>query len=224
VFAQIKVIIDLISFGLKDGWSFKTKAQRRSDVLKILETYFLLKDCLEEGAALIAEAGPQPVQKIRKLPGSDARDLVTKWDCILRKQGHRLALLQEYFIGQDHLAVINPELQDRIVQAIGNKFDRVATLQGIGAALIFYNMFPLADSPEEKARYVAVMSGSRRDTISMPRIKREIKDMSDALTRYRVVIDQLVTSDELVELSKLARKKTLFRELPAFRAELRRTT
>jgi hypothetical protein len=213
MFGQLKVIVDLISFGLKDGLSFKDKVQRRSDVLRMLETYFLLKDCLDEGYALIEEAGSKPVEKIRNMPDPDAQALVRRWDYILRKQSRRLATLQDYLLGQDHLTVINPDLQEKIILAIGSKFDRVTTLRGIGATLFFYNIFPLAESAEEKARYVAVMSGSRRGTISMQRIKREIKGLSEALVQYREAIDRLISNEEVVRLSKEARKKTLFRAL-----------
>jgi len=212
MFGQIKVIVDLISGGLKDGWSFKDKVQRRTDVLRMLETYFLLKDCLDEGRALIEEAGSKPVETIRNMPDLQAEVVVRRWDYVIRRQGRRLVMLQGYLIGQDHLTVINPDLQKRIIQAIGDKFDRVTTLYGIGAALLFYSMFPLAESHEEKAQYVIFMSGSsRRDTISMPRIKREIKSLSEALEQYREAINKLITSEEMVRLSKEARKKTRFR-------------
>ena len=214
MFGQIKVIVDLILVGLKDGWSFKDKVQRRADVLRMLETYFMLKDCVDEGGALIEEAGSKPVEKIRNMPAAQAEAVVRRWDYILRKQGRRLAMLQGYLIGQNHLAVINPDLENRIIQAIGNKFDRITTLYGIGAALVFYSMFPLAESPEEKAKYVIYMSGSsRRGTISMPRIKREVKSLSEALEQYREAINKLISSEEMVRLSREARKNTLFKPL-----------
>ncbi len=214
MFGQIKAIVDLISFGLKDGWSFKDKVQRRAEVLRMLETYFLLKDCLDEGYALIEEAGPRPVEKLRNMSDVEAKAWVRCCDYILQKQSRRLAILQKYLIGQDHLTVINPELQEKIIQAVGSKFDRVTTLHEIGAALLFYSMFPLAESPEEKVRYIIVMSGSRRDTIPLPKVRREVKSLSEALEQYRQVIDRLITREELVSLSKNARKRTLFEALP----------
>jgi hypothetical protein len=48
--------------------------------------------------------------------------------------------------------------------------------------------------------------------VSMPRIKRELTDLSEALNQYRALIEKLVTDEELVELSKVARKKTQFHE------------
>jgi hypothetical protein len=212
MFGQIKVIVDLISVGLKDGWSLKGKVQRRADVLRMLETYFLLKDCLDEGCALIEEAGSKPVEKIRNMPDLQAEAVVRRWDYILRRQGRRLAILQGHLIGQDHLTVINPDLQKRILQAIGDKFDQVTTLYGIGAALLFYSIFPLAESREEKAQYVVYMSGSsRRNTISIPRIKREVKSLSESLEQYREAINKLISSEEMVRLSKEARTNTLFK-------------
>ncbi|MBL0075769.1 MAG: hypothetical protein IPP41_07410 [Rhodocyclaceae bacterium] len=65
-----------------------------------------------------------------------ALETMERWDKLIRRQGIRLSQLQSAFLGQHHIAVINPELQDRITEIIGYKLDRTVTLHGIGAPLL----------------------------------------------------------------------------------------
>jgi hypothetical protein len=176
----------------------------------MLETYFLLKDCADDGSALILEAGSNPIATITALDGDIAVETVKRWDRTLRKQGMRLYRLAEYILNQDHLAVVAPDVQDQIEKAIGSKWNRMTTLAGIGAALVIPLMFPVAESPKEKAEMVVVMAGGRRNAIDMQRIKREVKALTDALTKYRGVIESLVSKEEIVKLSSVARKTTQF--------------
>jgi hypothetical protein len=210
VFAQLKVLVGILTTGVADISSLKTKLDRRKAVLRMLETYFLLKDCADDGSALIFEAGPNPVATITALHGDIASETLERWNRTLRKQGIRLHRLSEYISNQDHLGVVAPEVQEQIDKAIGSKWDRVTTLAGIGAALIIPLMFPVAESPKEKAEMIVVMAGGRRDAIDIRRIKREVKALSDALTEYRGVIESLVLKEEIVKLSSVARKATQF--------------
>jgi hypothetical protein len=214
MFGEMKIIVDLIREGLKEGWSLKGKAQRRAEVLRMLETYFLLKDCLDEGRALIKEAGSKPLETIRDMPIADAKALVGRWDSIIRRQSLRLVTLQDYLIRQDHLAFINPDLQKKIIRTARDKYRRITTLERIDTALLLHSRFPLTEGPEEKAQYLIMMSGSGRDTISMSKATREIKSLSDALALYRRVIESLISSEEVVRLSQEARKRTLVEALP----------
>ena len=210
MFAQLKVVVGLMTTGITEISSLKSKIDRRNAVLRMLETYFLLKDCADDGSALILEAGSDPVAKVTALDADIAGYTIERWDATLRKQGQRLHILGGYIFNQDHLAVVAPDVQEQINRAIGSKFDRVTTLQGIGAALVFNVMFPIAETPAEKATLVVVMAGERKNAIDMRRIKREVKALSAALTRYRAVIESLVTKEEIVKLSKQARKATRF--------------
>ena len=210
MFAQLKVVVDLLTTGVTDAWSIKTKLERKHAVLRMLETYFLLKDCVDEGSALIAEAGSDPVKTLSGLSQEVAQETVTRWDVVLRKQGSRLYSLQGYIYGQDHLTIVAPNVQELIGKAIGSKFDRVVNLQGIGAALFFYQVFPLAANLAEKASYISLMAGSRNKHISLSRIKKEVRALREGLNQYRVVIEKLVSHDEIVKLSEQARKKTRY--------------
>ncbi len=122
----------------------------------------------------------------------------------------RLYTLQGYIFGQHHLSVIDPALQDRISEAIGYKMDRAVTLHGIGAALFFKNMFPIANTHEEKAKYVALMAGEEQDTLNMQRVEAEITSLRDSLNQYRNVVSRMVTDAELLRLSQRAREEAPF--------------
>ena len=210
MFAQLKVIVDLLTTGVTDAWSLKTKLERKHAVLRILETYFLLKDCVDEGLALITEAGSNPGAALCGMSQEVAQETIMRWDLTLRKQGLRLYRLQGHIYGQDHLTIVAPDVQELIGKAIGSKFDRVVNLQRIGASLFFYQAFPVAETPDEKAGYISVMAGSRNNHISLPRIKREVRALREGLDQYRQVVEKLVSHDEIVKLSEQARKATRF--------------
>ena len=211
MFAHLKVIVDLVSVGVTDAWSLKSKRDRQKAVLRMLESYFLLKDCLDDGAALILEAGHCPVTTLHSMSAEEASTAITRWDRVLRMQGNRLYMLKDYLLGQDHLAVIAPDVQAEVAKAVGSKFDSVTTLEGIGASLVFYIMFPIAETPEEKADYIVTMAGSRKDIINIPKIKREVKALGKSLDSYRRVIEKLVSNEEIVKRSRRARETTRFK-------------
>ena len=88
--------------------------------------------------------------------------------------------------------------------------DRTVTLHGIGAALFFKNMFPIANTAEEKARYISVMAGEEGDALDMCRITTEIDGLRQALNDYRAVVERMVADDELLKFSGRARRETRF--------------
>jgi len=212
MFSDLIKVVELIQSAISGVLKFQTEAERKEAALGLLKTYFLLKDCVDEGEQLILSAGENPIERIAALTPDEAIETLTKWDFVIRKQGMRLYELQGYIYGQDHLAVIDPELQEKLDDIIGSKMDRAVSLHGIGAALYFRNIFPVANTNEERARYVAIMAGEEGDLLNMNKVKSEITSLREALNRYRMVVDKLLTSNELITLSKEARKVTLLQE------------
>lgn len=210
MFAQLKGVVDLIRTGISDLRTFQSAKARKEAVLDVLRVYFLLKDCVDDGEALVKEAQPNPVERISQMSPEVALSTIEKWDAAIRKQGIRLYQLQGALVGQHHIAVINPALLERISEAIGYKMDRAVTLHGIGAALFFKNMFPVANTPEEKAAYISTMAGEESDGLNMHRICSEIQTLRESLDEYRDIVERLVTNAELLELSQRARKETEF--------------
>jgi len=212
MFGYLKSVVDLIRSGIADFRKFKTDKEREEAILGVLKAYFLLKDCVDEGEALITDAGSDPVGKINAMQASEALSTLEKWDAVIRKQGIRLYMLEGHIFGQDHLAVINPALQDRIREIIGYKMDSTITLHGIGAALFFRNVFSVEKTNEDKARYVSVMAGAEYDRLDMTKVKAEIAGLREALDQYRNVVERLVSDEELLRLSRRAKRETSFHD------------
>lgn len=210
MFAQLKGVVDLIRTGISDLRNFQSAKAREEAVLDVLRVYFILKDCVDDGEMLVRDAQPNPVEKLAEMEPETALATLERWDSTIRKQGIRLYRLQGALLGQHHIAVINPALQDRITEAIGYKMDRAVTLHGIGAALFFKNMFPVANTSEEKARYISTMAGEKDGSLNMPRICTEIQSLRESLDQYRGVVERIVTDAELLQLSQRARRETEF--------------
>lgn len=208
MFRDLVQLVKLLGSAATGVKKLKAASERREAVLGLLKTYFLLKDCVDEGEQLVLDAGADPIRKISEQSADEAIETLTRWDFVIRNQGFRLYELQGYVFGADHLAVIDPALQERISEVVGSKMQRVTSLHGIGAALFFRNMFPIANTNEERARYVAVMAGSKGDLLNMERVVSEISSLKSALDGYRAVIDKLISQEEILALSSVARRAT----------------
>jgi len=210
MFSQLKTVVDLINTGLRNYKQFQSHKDRRDTILGILKVYFFLKDCVDDGEKLITDAGEDPVKKIKSMDPDEARKVITDWDDILKKQGIRLYALQGYIYGQDHLAIINPDLQERISEVIGYKMDRTVTLHGIGATLFLRNMFPIENTDEEKARLITLMAGVESDgLLDLEKTNAEVSSLKQSLEEYRNVVERFVTNEEILTLSKRAREETI---------------
>jgi len=210
MFAQLKGVVDLIRSGVSDLRNFKTAKAREEAVLDVLRVYFLLKDCVDDGEKLVSESQPNPVERISQMEPDLALATIGRWDATIRRQGIRLYRLQGAILDQEHIAIINPDLQARISEVIGSKMERTVTLHGIGAALYFKNLLPFANTNEEKAKYISLMAGEEGDSLNMPRIRSEIESLRVSLDQYRDVVERMVSNAELLQLSKRARQETLF--------------
>lgn len=205
MFADLKALIDIIRPVVGDVRSYKAREKREEIVLNLLRMYFLMKDCIDEGESLIAEAGLNPVETISAMDEWKADVTLKRWEAALKRQGQRLYSLQGFVQGDYCLAVINPALQDRIDEVIGSKIDRANSLHAIGAALFFKAMFPLDLSKEETAGYVSTMAGSTDDLLDVEKATAEIAELRESLDQYRVYIERIAAEDEIVELSRKAR-------------------
>jgi hypothetical protein len=209
MFTDLKTIVDMLRTGVTDVRRYRKREKREEIVLNLLRMYFLLKDCVDEGESLIAEAGSSPVETIRAMDEWKADATLKRWEATLRRQAVRLRSLEGFVYGDYKLAVINPALQDRIGEVIGYKFERANSLHGIGAALFMRAMFPLDLSNEEEAGYVATMAGSENDLLDVEKAKAEIAELRDSLDQYRAYVERLLSDDEIAELSSKARHDTL---------------
>lgn len=208
MFGSLASFTNLLRSIKKDKAVKKSILRRNNNVMAMLESYFLLKDLADDGAALVKEAGPSPIQTINSLPDIEAKTLLAKWDKTLRFQANRMRRLSQLVFGQDFLDIITPELRTKLNQVVGSKFQRNNSLQSIGAALFFRDTFSSEKSNEDFARYIGVMVGQNENFLDLEEIQSEIRLLRLSLMKYREVIEQMVTGHELMELSKKARQKT----------------
>lgn len=208
MFGELISLVDLLRGGAVDAFAKKAAAKRREAVLPMLETYFLLKDLVDEGAALVTYAGPRPVEKIQSLSGRDAEATLAAWDVALRRQAVRMRAVSQLIFGQEFLEVVSPELSQKLYAAVGSKFSRATSLHGIGAALFFRAIFPIEESDLDRARYIAVMAGENGDILNIDKAEEEISQLREGLETYRAVVMKLASADEIMSLSAEARKRT----------------
>ena len=210
MFADLKHIVELLRPCISSFHMYKSAKRRKKLILELLQTYFLMKDCVEDGKQLVDEAGPDPIRRIKSMDEISAGSTLKRWEVILCRQGRRLVALQEFVIGQNHLVVIDPDTQTRIKEVVGYKLERTNSLHGIGAALYFRFMFPIANSAEDRANCVSVMIGSQSELLDVGKIELEIGDLRESLENYRKVVLRLLSDDEITKFSDEAREKTSF--------------
>ena len=208
MFADLKLIVELLCSCVTGFQVHKSGKRREKLILDLLQTYYLMKDCAEEGKQLLDEAGSDPFHTINSMDEASAESTLKRWDVILSRQTRRLGALQDLVIGQNHLAVIDPVTQTRINEVVGYKFERTNSLHGIGATLLFRFMLPMANSAEDRVRYVSVMFGSQSELLDVGRIEQELGDLRESLGDFREVVQRLLSDDEIMRFSDEAREKT----------------
>ena len=210
IFADLTLIVELLRPCISRFQMYKSAKRREKLILELLRTYFLMKDCAEDGKQLIDEAGPDPIRKIKTMDDISADSTLKRWEVILCRQVHRLRALQELIMGQNYLAVIDPDTQAQIKEVVGYKLERTNSLHGIGAELSIRFMFPIAKSADDRANYVSVMMGSESELLDVGKIELEINDLRENLENYRQVVLRLLSDDEITRFSDEAREKTSF--------------
>lgn len=208
MFEPLAKIVKLLSQGFTAFSKYKNNQEREEAVTQILEVYFLIKDCVDDGEQLLNDCDWNPIGKIKSLSTEQAEVTAKKWDMIISRQGIRLYDLQGHIFADHHLSILNPELQDKLSDVIGSKMDRAVTLHGIGAALFFNAALKTAETPVEKAGLIEYMAGAEeKGPLNMEQIISEILNLRAALDEYRAVVERLVTNEELVSLSNKARER-----------------
>lgn len=207
MFGELITFFDVLRSTAIDFRARKLGAERKAIISALLETYFYLKDATDEGELLVEDAQPNPVEVIKALNALDAKARLAKWDYALRRQTYRLMRISERVFGQDFIDVVAPNLREGLYDVIGSKFDRATSLHGIGAALFFRGWVDGSD--EEKASYVCVMAGEGENLLHMDKIRAEIAGLREAMESYRIAVNELASSDEIIQLSDAARKATL---------------
>jgi antitoxin component HigA of HigAB toxin-antitoxin module len=206
MFGELVSFVDALRSTVQDFRSRQLNAQREAVISALLSTYFYLKDATDEGELLVEDAKPNPVEVIKALEPAKAKERLARWNIALRRQTFRLMRVSDLIYGQEFIDIVSPNLRERLYDVLGNKFNRVNSLHGIGAALFFHGW---ADSsPEEQAQYVSIMAGEKKNLLHMEKIRVEISALRETMEEYRLTINQLSTPDEIIRLTAKARAET----------------
>lgn len=206
-FAAIRALVDVIKDAASTFSGFRSKTLCSRALLDLFCTYFILLDVVTEGRNLLAAVGNNPRITIRDVPEGDRPGVLLGWHNALSRQATRLYALSGRLLGQDALAVIDPNLKARLESVVSSKFKRVRTLEGVGAGLVTYSMF--ADPKDEQWNREAIISmypSKSGATINVKAAHRQLDELSAALERFRSVCTHLATSDEILAISKRARR------------------
>ena len=65
MFSDLEKIVKLICSCVTKFQKYKSVKAREKVILDLLQTYFLMKDSVDDGKQLIDEAGPDPIRKIQ---------------------------------------------------------------------------------------------------------------------------------------------------------------
>jgi hypothetical protein len=208
MFGELISFVNVLRTAAQDYRAKNSGAGRQAIISRMLETYFYLKDAVDEGEDLVHDAAPNPVEFIASLDSAEAALKLREWDFVLRRQTFRLYRVSENVFGQNFIEVLSPGLRDRLDDVIGSKFNRATSLHGIGAQLFFRSMVSSSHSDEDKARYITVMAGEEGDFLHMEKIREEIAALRVAMEAYSQAIKELASTDEILRLSQQAKTNT----------------
>ena len=211
MFQDLKLIIDILRSACSGLSKLRQKSEREETLLSMLKLYFLLKDCVDDGQAMLMEAGTDPLEALQVMKPDRKCATLERWTATITKQGRRLLMLNSLIFDQPHLTVLDPALQDKISEIIGYKMDSVVTLHGIGAALFFRVSLGFGKEVEEECSYVRLLAGVDESTniINVPKLTGEIAAFRESLDAYRSVVERLVPDADVLKLSRRAREETI---------------
>jgi len=208
---DLKTLVEIIRNAVCGLSGFRSKRARSEAILELLRIYFLLMDVVEDGRSLLNAVGQNPRKTLAQVPGAEVPTVLSEWDRLIRRQASRLYNLSGRLLGQDVLSVIEPSLKSKLERLVGSKFKRAHSLHGIGAGLVIYSMFGGGRDQEWQRNIVLSMYPTRtRVTIDLVAAKGELNQLQKALNAFRTVCLRLATEEEILFLSKKARKQTHF--------------
>lgn len=209
MFTDLVKILEFLMNSVKGLSKLNKSSERKEALLEMLQAYFYLYDTHLDGVKLLESVDSDPVNYVKSLQGESLQKHLNTWDKVLRRQGIRLYKAQQYITSQSYLAVINPSAVDNISKVIGYKMDRLVTLHGLGAGLFFRNVFPTEETPEQLANLVLqVLTKQEAGLIDKDEVGKELDDLNVSLNKFRTMINEAVSKEELLELSDIARNET----------------
>ena len=211
--AGLKAILELVAKAFQSIRNFQKGREREQNIIGLLKISFYMQDIVTEGRELLKSAAPDPQQKVARLSPEASRRLLLDWQRILRKQQRRLMALNDMIRGQSALSVINPELQNKISGIIGTKGKDASKLY-IAANVLTFGGFLEDDGWQ--VRVIKVMYKLMSDgSLDMEASEAELAGLEKALAIYRVTLEKLVGTDDIIALAKRAREESKLLDEPS---------
>ncbi|MEO1009557.1 MAG: hypothetical protein AAFX79_13420 [Planctomycetota bacterium] len=209
MFADIKNVVDVIRTGASGVAGLRSKKAREDALLELLSIYFVLLDVVEDGRALLELGGCDPLQTLERASDEDAATILEQFKVFVHLQAGRLYSISGLLMGQDVLSFVDPTLRDKVSEVVGYKGDRVKTLHGVGSGLVISTMFGITESREEVANLVQSMyTDHKYDPLDVSAAAREIDELEQGLNELRAICERFASDEELLLLTKKARKRT----------------
>jgi hypothetical protein len=209
MFQEIHKIVDIF-FSSLDGISNIKKRRERTELIRcFLKLYFMLQDCVEDGKALLDAAGPDPEETLKKLSSVDSEEEIMNWTNIVRRQAARLYSIQGWIFQTPGLQIMEPELTGRIQEIIGYKGERVNSLSTIGSGLVITSMLGINDRETVIELVKSMYRKNSHGKLSVRRAKKEMEELSASLEQFRKVCNSLLSPDEIMKYSKVAKKAAI---------------
>lgn len=208
--SDLKTLLDIIRAALGGLSGVRRKKARSDAIVELLCVYFLLSDVVEDGRRLLDAVGEDPRKTKGQIPKAHVAEQLKEWDRLIRRQASRLYKLSGRLLGQDALSIIDPTLKTKLQELTGSKFERARSLESVGAALVVYSMLNGGQEEQWQRNIVLSMYPTRtRVTIDLVAADKELNQLQEALGEFRAVCLEWASRDEVLLLSKRARKRTL---------------
>jgi hypothetical protein len=193
--------------------SVRAKRARAQAVVELLQIYFSLSDVVKDARTLLDAVGKNPRATLTKIGKAGGPSTVIQWDNLIHRQATRLYNLSGRLLGLDALAVLDPALKNKLQDLIGSKLQGVNNLESIGASLVIYSMLGYGQNDWKWRRSIIVSMYPMQTsvTIDVGAARRELRKLQAALEEFHSLCLKLGTEDEILLLSKKARKQTLLR-------------
>ena len=210
MFSDLKAIVDLLISAAKGLPSLKNENARRQNAIGLLKIYFFIHDIVADGRKILSAVLPSPKSVISALDAEETDRTLREWEKALMRQRTRLLAVNDLLRGEHCLSVVNPKLQARISHLIGDKFQRASRLYSIANGLYFFGF--LEDDGWQCEIINAMYELSETGLLDLDASRRELDQLETALESYRDVLNRLVSNEELLALTPIARAETEQRE------------
>jgi hypothetical protein len=204
--------------GLDLRKKFMCGQKRRTSVLELLRTYYLLRNAVRLGTEIMKLANVETFESLASLPLQQRRLLAREIRLKLLGQSMFLNKLHQCLYNKDVIELFEPGLQEHLLSLIGNKND---ALYSWGAALHNYELFGSIPEPSEiraygeelaklmyEERLVAYgMTGWNEPIRDIHAAQKTLGELDFAAERFRHVLSDIATSSEMLELSQEAQTR-----------------